>query len=153
MSEIVSVVIGASIALASSLIVEWRTAQRALRQRWDSDRLTAVSDFINTSNKAIGALFDEGRSRGEVRGDLAEKDRESRVAMDAVRVAHARAQPMLPGQRSALDSYRKSLDELKALADAGFKDGDARWKESQRRLMNDHEQLVVSTSQVLHIPA
>jgi hypothetical protein len=151
-NEIVSIVIGAAIALASSLLVEWRSAQRALRQRWDSDRLTAVGEFINASNKAIGALFDEGRSRGEKRDDLAERDRESRQAMDAVRLAHARAQLMLPGQRSPFDDYRRTLDELKVLADHGFKDRDPTWKDLQRRLLSDQEELVRATSLVLRIP-
>jgi hypothetical protein len=109
-NEIVAVVIGAAIALASSLVVEWRTAQRALRQRWDSDRLTAVGDFVSAANKAIGALFDEGRSRGETRGDVSERDRESRSAMDAVRLAQARVQLMLPSQRGPFDLYRHTLD-------------------------------------------
>jgi hypothetical protein len=57
MNEAIAVVLGALIALASSLIVEWRTARRALRHRWDNERLDAVGEFINASNKAIGALF------------------------------------------------------------------------------------------------
>ena len=153
MSQTLSVVLGALIALASSLIVEWRTSRRALRQRWDTNRLDAVGEFINASNRAIGALFDEGRSRGERRPDLPEKDRDARLAMDAVRVAHARAQLMLASERPVLDSYRNSLNELKALADKGFEDGDADWKRLQQRLLENHEQLVVATSRVLHIPS
>jgi hypothetical protein len=153
MGDALAVVLGALIALASSLLVEWRTSRRALRHRWDEARLAAVGDFINASNTAIGALFDEGRSRGEDRDDLEVRDRVARQAMDAVRVAHARAQLMLASERPVLDSYRSSLNELKALADGGFRDGDERWKVLQRRLQDDHEHLIVATSHVLHIPS
>jgi hypothetical protein len=73
--------------------------------------------------------------------------------MDAVRVARARAQLMLAAERPVLDSYRTSLNELKALADEGFKDGDPRWRNLRQRLHDNHEQLVVATSRLLHIPS
>ena len=62
------------------------------------------------SNKAIGALFDERRSRGESRDDLEEKDRESRQSMDAVRVAHARKRNLRPSIAADHSTGASSID-------------------------------------------
>jgi hypothetical protein len=128
MEALIGVIVGSAVSIAATLSAEVFKARRELRHRWDADALEAIANFVEAANLAIGALFDEGRSRGTP-GSSEEAtqrfDRASRAALDRVRVSHARARLLMSPIDDPLSSYVSALINLKVLADRGFVDGDA----------------------------
>lgn len=154
MEALLGVVIGSVVAIGSTLTIEVYKQRRELRHRWDEPSLQAIIDFVEAVNRAIGALYDEGRSRC-VRGSHDEEtirlDRVSRTALDTVRVAHVRARLLRSSMDASLKGYLNALYELKQLADEGFPGDDAKWKAAQRALQDQLDRFIVDVAASLRI--
>lgn len=156
MEVFIGVVLGGIISLATTLTVDTIRGRRELRRRWDASSLEAIEHFIDVANLAIGAMFDEGRSRGrrdpeDSKDRIDHFDRLTRAALDKVRVAHARTRLLLAPLEPQLATYRTTLDELKRLADRGFSEGDEQWKTLQTRLGEQLDTLLREATKLLHL--
>jgi hypothetical protein len=154
MEVLFGAVVGGLISLATTLAVDVLRGRRELQHRWDADALAAVEHFIEVANRAIGALYDEGRARdrrpNEV-DEIATLDRVSRGHMDAFRVAHARARLMTGALALQLGSYGAALSKLKVFADDGFPPDERVWKECQASLVEELDALIVKAGEVLQL--
>jgi gas vesicle protein len=151
---LIGVVLGGLISVTTTLAIDQVRSRRELRHRWDAAGLEAIAHFIEEVNKAIGNLYDEGRSRfvnGPDAEITANFDRQSRAAMDSVRVAHARARLLMSPVGDSLARYYQALDGLKKLADIGFAGDDARWKDAQTKLRAEMDALLSDAATALHI--
>ena len=154
MEVFIGVVLGGIISLVTTLAVDTIRGRRELQRRWDASSLEAIEHFIDVANLAIGAMFDEGRSRGrrdpeDPQDRIDDFDRQARAALDNVRVAHARTRLLLAPLELQLAAYRTTLDELKRLANRGFSEGDKQWKAVQTELGEQLDALLREATKLL----
>lgn len=154
MEALIGVVIGGLVSVITTISIDVIRNRREMRHRWDGVALDAVTDFIEKVNIAIGYLYDEGRARhllGPSHDRTIELDRQSRSAMDGVRVSHARARLLLSPLGDSLSRYFGALGSLKTLADEGFPPGDARWEHVQAQLRDELDGLLRRVALTLEI--
>lgn len=154
MESLIGVLIGGLISIVTTLTIDARRAKRELRHRWDADGLEAIASYVDAVNRAIGALYDEGRSRSEDGAGserLEQFDRAARSAMDTTRVAHARARLVMNRMHVCLANYQHALGDLKTLADVGFAADDPRWKAVQSQLAARLDELLAEAANTLKI--
>ncbi len=126
-----------------------------MRHRWDQEILKAVGAYIESAQRAISALYDEGRSRRSAgstdpdSADSLEFNRRSREAMDLVRTTRVIARLHAPSLQGTIKAYKDELDKLKVHADRGFDSDPSLWPASKKSLEDALENLEKATGELL----
>lgn len=92
MNALLGVVIGGTIALASTIVVDWLRHRRAHQYRWDQRGFDELRGFIADANLAVGALYDRGRAlskHGQDSETFSIRKNAARVAYDRLRVSES----------------------------------------------------------------
>lgn len=154
METLVAVTVGGLVSIVATVTIDLVRGQRELRYRWDAPGLDALVAFVDATNRAVGVLYDEGRSRGEKLDGhelVAERDRLARTATDNVRVTHTRALLLLHPLKDPLKSCLDAVLALKGIADVGFLPGAPEWRAAQSAILDSVTELQTSATDVLKI--
>ncbi|WP_420453169.1 hypothetical protein [Ilumatobacter sp.] len=145
MTGLLGTLLGGTIALISTIVVDRLRERRELRHRWDQRGFDELRDYISSANLVIGALYDRGHTKAK-RGPDSESFRRfknvSRGRYDELRVAEACAAMSNPALRPEIDAVGSGLEKLKVIAERGFEPQDAAWEEGRAETMSALRSLI-----------